>query len=306
MRSNLNLKETENNSMDISKAKHCSINRAEDEKVCINSLLPFIFMHAACLGVFFVSWSYLALGICIALYVVRMFGITAGYHRYFAHRSFKTSRVFQFLLGVLGATAAQRGPLWWAAHHRHHHRHSDEPEDIHSPRQKGFWWAHMGWILCPKYDDFNPAAIRDMSKYREIRLLDKFHFIAPITLAFVLFCAGELLLVHAPKLNASGPQFLFWGFFLSTTLLYHGTFFINSLAHVIGKKRYNTKDDSKNSLFLALVTLGEGWHNNHHFYPGSERQGFYWWEIDISHYTLKFLSKLGLVWELRSPPKEIL
>ena len=218
----------------------------------------------------------------------------------------KTSRVFQFLLALLGASTGQKGPLWWAAHHRHHHKHSDTIEDIHSPALRGIWWAHVGWVLCDKYLTYDKNAVKDFARFWELRVLDKFHWIAPAALAVIAYFSGHLLDVHAPQVNITGLQMLCVGFCLSTVLVYHATFSINSLAHLIGRRRFQTTDDSKNSLALALVTLGEGWHNNHHRYPGSERQGFYWWEVDVTHYTLKVLSWFRVVWDLRKPPRKIL
>lgn len=234
-----------------------------------------------------------------------MFAVTAFYHRYFAHRSYKTSRPFQFIMAVAGATCFQNGPLWWAAHHRHHHRHSDTEEDVHSPIAKSLWWAHSGWILSKEYSDYNEENVRDLAKYPELRWIQKYNLIPGVLLGLSMFGLGELLAWKAPELGTNGWQLLTWGFFISTTILYHAVFTINSLAHRIGRRRFETDDESRNSLILALITFGEGWHNNHHRYHASERQGFYWWEIDISHYGLVFLSWFRLVWDLKTPPKRI-
>ncbi len=241
----------------------------------------------------------------MALYIVRMFGITGVYHRYFSHRSYKTSRWFQFVLAVLGASSAQKGPIWWASHHRHHHQHSDTEEDIHPPRIYGLWWAHVGWVLSTQFVETRWELVKDLVRFPELRLLDKYHILAPFALALAVTGVGAGLEHYWPELGTSAGQLFVWGFCVSTTLLYHGTFCINSLAHMLGRPRFVTGDDSKNSFILAIITLGEGWHNNHHRYPGSERQGFYWWEIDIAHYTLKVLSWVGLVWDLREPPARI-
>jgi stearoyl-CoA desaturase (delta-9 desaturase) len=256
-------------------------------------VIPFIGVHAACLGVIWVGWSWTAVGVAGALYAVRMFAITGFYHRYFSHRTFKTSRFFQFAFAVLGASSAQRGPLWWAAHHRKHHRHSDTEHDVHSPRHHGFWWSHMGWITAPGNFPTDLAEVRDLAKYPELRFLDRFDILVPVLLATTLFLLG-------------GAQLLIWGFFISTVVLFHGTCFINSLAHQLGKQRYETGDDSGNSLLLALITFGEGWHNNHHKYPGSARQGFFWWEIDLTYYALWILARLRIISELRPVPKRLL
>lgn len=264
----------------------------------------FILIHLGCILAFWTGVSPIALYMCAFFYVLRMFAITAGYHRYFSHRSYTTSRAFQFVLALLGSAAAQKGPLWWAASHRHHHKHSDTEHDLHSPGLQGLWWAHAGWVLSDKADDADLNLVKDLTKFPELVLLEKFHYVPPLTLLGGSYILG-VLLSHFPSLHTSGLQMMVWAALISTVLLYHGTFMINSLAHMIGTVRFKTHDDSKNSLLLALITLGEGWHNNHHRYPGSERQGFYWWEIDITHYILTGLSKIGLVWDLRTPPQKI-
>ena len=272
------------------------------QKVDWLRVLPFLFMHIMCLGVIWVGWSPFAVLTALVLYVFRMLAITGFYHRYFSHKSFKTSRVTQFLFALLGASAAQRGPLWWASHHRHHHIHSDKDTDTHSPGQHGFLWSHMGWFMSA--DNFPPRLQRvpELVKFKELVWLDRFDSLVPVAMAISLYVLGELLAAYAPQLNTGGPQLLIWGFFISTVLLYHATYTVNSLAHQIGKRRYNTRDDSRNSLLIALITCGEGWHNNHHHYPGSARQGFYWWEIDMTYYFLKMLAMMGIIWDLREIP----
>ncbi len=257
------------------------------------AMIPFWGVQALAVGGIITSgWSWTGLGLALALYTVRMFGLTAGYHRYFSHRSYKTSRGFQFALALLGSTATQKGVLWWAAHHRAHHKYSDTPRDIHSVRQHGFWWAHVKWILVKRYVETDWARIKDFSRYRELRWLNTYHLVPPVALATVLFLIG-------------GWWALLWGFFVSNTLLWHGTFCVNSLTHVFGRRRYPSDDDSRNSFLVAIFTLGEGWHNNHHYYQRSERQGFYWWELDLTHYGLSVLAWLGLVSELHAPPRHI-
>jgi stearoyl-CoA desaturase (Delta-9 desaturase) len=279
---------------------------AEAEAIDWLRVLPFIGLHLACLGVIWVGFSWFALLVAILLYVVRMFAITGFYHRYFSHKAFKTSRVVQFLFGVVGAASVQRGPLWWAAHHRHHHRHSDQPEDKHSPLQHGFWWAHMGWFLTKSGFRTDWAAIKDLVKFPELKFLDRFDIFVPVALAVALFGLGSALEHWAPALQTSGPQLLIWGFFVSTVVLFHATVTINSLSHVFGKRRFETRDTSRNNWLLALLTFGEGWHNNHHHYPGSARQGFRWWEVDFTYYTLKVMSWFGLVWDLKPVPSQML
>ena len=276
----------------------------KDEKINVADSTGFILVHIACILVIWAGISWAAVIALILTYGVRMFAITAGYHRYFSHRTYKTSRFFQFVMAFLGTSAAQKGPLWWAAHHRHHHRHSDTEEDIHSPR-KGFWWSHVGWIMCDKYKCAHMKLVQDLQKYPELNFLDKYHIIAPVTLAVIMTGLGMTLNAYFPELNTSGFQMLVWGFFISTTILYHGTFTVNSLTHVFGRRRFETTDDSRNSFLISIFTLGEGWHNNHHRFPSSERQGFYWWEIDLSHYILRILSWFRVVWDIRKPPERV-
>lgn len=268
--------------------------------------IPFFLLHVACLAVFLVGFSWLALGVAIAMYVVHMFAITGFYHRYFSHRAFKTSRWFQFVMAFIGATSVQRGPLWWAAHHRHHHNHSDDEADTHSPRQRGFWMSHCGWFLTKGAYSTPLRYVRDWMQYPELRWLNRFDFIAPVALAGALFGLGEILSRTAPGLGTDGWQLLVWGFVFSTVVTYHATYTINSLAHRVGRQRYDTGDDSRNNFLLALLTLGEGWHNNHHHYPASARQGFFWWEIDLTYYGLWALSKTGLIWSLRPVSARVL
>lgn len=255
---------------------------------------PFWIVHAvAIVGVATTGWSWTGLALAVGLYYLRMFFITAGNHRYFAHRSYKTSRFFQFILAIGGSITLQKGVLWWAANHRHHHRHSDQEEDTHSPKIGGFFWSHMGWFLSDDWQSTRWHDIQDMSKYPELRWLNRYWIVPTIAMASLLVAVG-------------GWHAILWGFFVSTTLLWHGTFTINSFSHIFGKQRYTTTDDSRNNWFLAMLTMGEGWHNNHHYYMNSTNQGFFWWEVDMSYLILKALSTVGIVWDLRKPPKHIL
>ena len=269
------------------------INPRSENRVELIKSIPFFAVHLACLGAFWTGVSWKVLALCIALFYIRMFGITAGYHRYFSHRSYRTGRFFQFVLAWIGCSAVQKGPLWWAAYHRHHHQHSDQENDVHSPERKGFWWSHVGWILCRRYESTDYDAIKDFSKYPELRFLNDYHVLPGVILAVACYLW-------------MGWQGLVWGFFVSTVLLYHATFMINSLCHMFGRIRYKITDTSRNSLILALVTMGEGWHNNHHYYATSANMGFFWWEIDLSYYVLRFFSLLGMVWDLKKPPERVL
>jgi stearoyl-CoA desaturase (delta-9 desaturase) len=253
-----------------------------------DALVAFVPLHAACLLLLStpVKWSYLTW--LVVTYGIRMFAITAGYHRYFSHRSFKLNRVSQFVLAFLAQTSAQMGVFWWAAHHRVHHRYSDTGEDTHSPAIRSFWWAHIGWIVAGSASEYDRRLIQDFEKFPELRLLNKYHRVPAILFGAAVFAVGGY------------PAFL-WGFVLSTVLLWHCTFSINSLAHLWGSRPFETGDQSRNNFFLALITLGEGWHNNHHQFMYSARQGWRWWEIDMTYYVLWILSLLGIVRELRAP-----
>lgn len=276
--------------------------RALDYSVCTQ----FFLMHAACLLVIWTGVSAVAVFICLTLYVVRMFAITAGFHRLFSHRTYETGRVFQFILAFIGTAAYQKGPLWWSSHHRRHHLYADTEQDLHSPQAHTLWRSHVGWFLLRDSQATDRKLIPNLIKYGDLRFLDKYYSIPPALLAISTFLLGSILERYAPGLGTSGWQMLVWGFFISTVLLYHGTFTVNSLAHVFGSRRFATKDNSRNNFFVALLTLGEGWHNNHHYYPSSERQGFYWWEIDISHYSLRALSWLGVVRNIRTVPASVI
>ena len=264
--------------------------------------LPFIALHAAAAGVIWVGVSPMAVTVAIVLYLVRMFAITGFYHRYFSHKSFRTSRLVQFLFATIAASSVQRGPLWWASQHRHHHAHADEPEDVHSPLRHGFLWSHMGWFLCRRNFRTRLEMVKEWAQFPELRFLDRWDALVPTVLAVSLFAIGELLEGFHPQFHTNGPQLLVWGFVISTLALYHVTFCVNSLAHVWGSRRYPTRDGSRNNALLALLTLGEGWHNNHHHYPVAARQGFYWWEFDPTYYALQVMAWLGIVWDLHPVP----
>ncbi|MEI6491072.1 MAG: acyl-CoA desaturase [Verrucomicrobiota bacterium] len=279
--------------------------RNKPEKFEFSRSIPFLILHLGCLGVIWTGWSWPAVATAVVLYFLRMFAITGIYHRYFCHRAYKTSRPVQFLFALFGLTAVQRGPLWWAAVHRHHHAHSDEDVDAHSPVSKGFVWSHIGWLTSSRNFPTDYSMVRDLQKFPELVFLNRFDLIGPLLLLLLLAGFGALLGTLAPELGTGPWQMIVWGFFISTTALFHGTCAINSFAHVIGKKRFATGDESRNSLLLAFVTLGEGWHNNHHRYQSSARQGFYWWEIDISYYIIRLMGATGLVWDIRSVPAKV-
>jgi stearoyl-CoA desaturase (delta-9 desaturase) len=201
--------------------------------------------------------------------------------------------VFQFILACLAQSTAQKSVLWWAAKHRHHHLHSDTEHDVHSPRQRGFLYSHVGWIFYREHDETDLVKVGDLTVYPELMWLHRLELLPAVVLAVLCFLVA-------------GWSGLVVGFLWSTVLVYHATFCINSLAHVHGRKRYVTGDDSRNNWLLALFTLGEGWHNNHHAYQSSVRQGFRWWEIDVTFYILTILSWFGIVWNMKAPPEQVL
>ncbi len=262
--------------------------------VYFNALtLPFWGVHVlAIVGVVLTGFSWLGLALTAALYWPRMFFVTGAYHRYFSHRSYKTSRWFQFVLALGAASTGQKGALWWAAHHRVHHKLSDMPGDLHSVKQSGFWWSHMGWILARDLEGTDLSRIKDFSKYPELRWLDRYWMLPPVAMGVIAYAIG-------------GFFGLVWAFAIPQVLCWHGTFTINSLSHLWGGRRYATEDDSRNNFVLALITMGEGWHNNHHHYQVSARQGFYWWEIDCTYYVLRALAAVGLIWDLHGVPEHI-
>jgi stearoyl-CoA desaturase (delta-9 desaturase) len=254
---------------------------------------PFVLLHLGCLGVLWTGVSATALAVAGGSYAVRMFALTAFYHRGFSHRTFRAPRAVQLIFAVIGATCVQRGPLWWAAHHRTHHRAADTPGDPHSPRIHGWLWSHMCWFLTPRAFRTDLRRVPDLARYPELRWLDRFDVAAPLLLAASMYWLG-------------GAQMLVWGFFISTVVLFHATVTINSLAHRYGSRRFATPDDSRNNLWLAIITFGEGWHNNHHEFPGCARQGFLWWEIDVTWYGLRLMAALGLIHGLKPLPARVL
>jgi stearoyl-CoA desaturase (Delta-9 desaturase) len=273
-------------------SQNIACDHAHDD-VVYPSAIPFIVVHVACLAAFWSGVTWQALGLCLALYWLRIFAIGAGYHRYFSHRAYATSRVFQFCLAFLSQSTAQKSVLWWAAKHRHHHLHSDTDEDVHSPRRHGFFYSHVGWVFARRHDTTDMVKVADLARYPELMWLHRWELAPAVALAGLCFLVN------------GWPGFVV-GYLWSTVLVYHATFCINSLAHVRGQQRYVTGDDSRNNWLLAIITMGEGWHNNHHSFQSSARQGFRWWEWDPTYYILHGLSWLGIVWDLKSPPERVL
>jgi stearoyl-CoA desaturase (Delta-9 desaturase) len=276
-------------------------------KPIVKQEIAFLIVHLLPLLAIWTGATLFDWMLCIFLYFSRMFWVTGGYHRYFAHKSYRTSRWFQFVIAFCSMSSAQKGVLWWAAHHRHHHRHSDTPKDPHSMLIYGFWYSHVGWIVGPDFKETDYKTIGDYAKYPELVWLNKHYLVPPVTLALLVTAVGAWVNGGSPLLMFThhGLSTLFIGFFLSTVILYHGTFSINSVMHYFGRQRYESNDESRNSLWLALLTMGEGWHNNHHYYEVASRQGFFWWEIDITYYILRGMAAVGLIWDLKEVPKHI-
>jgi stearoyl-CoA desaturase (delta-9 desaturase) len=267
--------------------------------------LPFLLFHVAPIAVFWVGWSAFAVAFAALYYLVRMFAITAFYHRYFSHHAFVTNRFFQFLFAFLGCSSMQNGPLWWAAIHRHHHIHADTDEDLHSPKIQGFVWSHIGWILAAENKRIRVEYVKDWLRYPELIFLENISYAIPIVEAGIILALGHILSLYWPGLHTNGPQLLVWGFFISTLLCSHATFSINSVDHMYGSRRYDMPNTSRNNFWTAVLTLGEGWHNNHHHYPITAKAGFYWWELDITYYLLMLLSLFGIVRNLNPLPDNI-
>jgi len=267
--------------------------------------LPFVLVHIAVLGVFIVGWSPAAIIVAVLSYTTRAFGITAFYHRCFAHRSYRVPRAVGFGGAVLGAAAAQQGPLWWVAHHRAHHRYTDRPGDPHSPVVDGFWRSHLLWIFDPANASPDMERVKDLARFRELRILDRFDHLVPVSLALATTALGVVLALVTPGLHTSGPQMFVWGFAVPTVLLYHSTFAVNSVAHRFGRRRFDTPDASRNQWVVACLTLGEGWHNNHHRFPTSARMGIGWLELDPTWWGIMALSGLGLASGVRRMPARV-
>jgi len=256
--------------------------------------IPFALVHLAPLALLWTGWSWTGLAVAIGSYYIRMFGVTAGYHRYFSHRAFQTGRVMQFLLAFLAETSLQKGVIWWASNHRHHHWHSDRETDVHSPVRHGFWWAHVGWIVSEDWDGTDEKRMRDLTRFPEIVWLDRHNILPGVVWAILMTAIFGWV------------DGLLWGFFISTILLWHGTFTINSLCHVFGRRIYATSDTSRNSALLAAITLGEGWHNNHHYYQRCAAQGWRWYEIDATYIVLRIMQAMRLVNGVGKPPQHVI
>jgi len=264
-------------------------------KVNVSRIILF---HLSALLVFYVGFSWTALAVFLVSLILRTFGVAAGYHRYFSHRSFKTTRFFQFCLAFLGASSGQKGPLSWVTSHRIHHRTSDTMEDPHSPH-RGFFYGYIGWLLQEGALPTDLALTSDFAKYPELRWINKYHNVGP--LAVILLCGflGAYLNKNFPNLHTGAFQLIIWGFNLSTLASLHGTMLVNTLCHLEPDLQTSTQDHSRNLAWLLPLTFGENWHHNHHRHPKSANCGLQKGQIDFIYWGICFLEKLGLVSEVR-------
>ena len=257
------------------------------------SLLPLILVHLSLIGLFYVPFTWTGLILFFVMTRITGLGVTVGFHRYFSHHAFKTSRWFQFVLGVFGCTALQKGPLWWVAHHREHHRHSDTVNDVHSPVVDGFWYGHVGWLFARDLMHPSHECMKDLTKFPELLWLDRLWMVPGILAAAACYAID-------------GGSGLLWGFSLSTVAIFQFTFAVNSVGHRWGPQRFNTGEGSRNNWFLGYVAMGDGWHNNHHRSPTSARHGLAWYELDIAYMMICNLKRVGLIWGVRQPPASVL
>lgn len=252
------------------------------------NIVYFSALHLLPLGALITGAGAAELVAAGALYWIRIWFVTAGYHCYFSHRAFETSRAFQLVLAIGAQASGQGSVLRWATAHRYHHANSDRASDLHSPHGRGLWHAHMGWLLRTRYLAPSTPRPGPLTRFPELRWLDRHPNVPPAALALL-------------ALLAFGLPGLFVVYGLGTVLVYHATFTVNSLAHRFGARPYETPDRSRNNWFVALIMLGGGWHNNHHRFPRSARQGLAWWELDVTYYVLLGLARLGIVRALREP-----
>lgn len=264
--------------------------------------MPFVLLHLSLLFGLCIPYTKAGLLLCLGSYCIRMFAIGGFYHRYFAHKTFKTSKTIEILFALIGTAAAQRGPIWWAAHHRGHHMFSDTPRDEHSPGQQGFMRSHILWFMSNKNFHTRYQFVKDLTKKKHLNYIDRFDGVIPLCYLGLLALFGYIC-QHATSIHLTPFSAMYWGFSVSTVLLLHATFSINSIGHIFGKRPYKTGDKSCNNWLLALLTLGEGWHNNHHYWPASARQGFHWRQIDVSYYGLLLMKALRLIKDVRNVPQ---
>jgi len=240
------------------------------------------FHLGAVAALFFFHWSALIVFATIWI-LAQNVGIAMGYHRLLTHRGYATPKWLEYCIAICGALALQGGPIYWVAVHRMHHKYTDKPGDPHSPRD-GKWWSHMGWIMNATLRDETEALKQyapDLSRQPFYRWLNRLHWVPLTVVGLSLFAFG-------------GWSWLLWGAFLPVTIGLHVTWMVNSVTHLWGRRRFSTSDDSRNNLWVALLTGGEGWHNNHHANPVSARHGLAWYEVDFNYFAIRLLKILGL------------
>ncbi len=253
-------------------------------------LIGMIVIHAGALLAFW-TFNWKAFWLFVALQVVTSLGITLCYHRLLTHRSFQVPKWLEYVLTVCGLLALQGGPLKWVSTHRVHHAFSDRPNDPHSPN-KGFWWAHMLWLFA--WDDLTDVPekylkfVTDLNRDPVHRFLERTNALWSFALGGILFAWG-------------GLPFLAWGFFARLVCVYHGTWLVNSASHLWGYQSYDTNEGSRNNWWVALISYGEGWHNNHHAYPHSAAHGLRWWEVDPTYFLIRLFGFFGLATNIRMP-----
>lgn len=271
--------------------------QTESGVVWTTAVFMGIFHLGAFAALFFFSWTNLIIAAVLYLLAVDC-GIGMGYHRLLVHRGYQVPKAVEYFLTVCGTLALEGGPIAWVATHRIHHRHSDQPGDPHTPRE-GTWWAHMGWIITGRALNTQTEALAhyapDLARDRVQVWLSKYHWVPLLILGIGLFAAGTL----AGGLRGGIGLFL-WAIFLRVTIGLHATWLVNSATHLHGARRFRTQDDSRNNWWVALLTGGEGWHNNHHANPVSARHGLAWYEFDPNYYGILLLKKLGLAKHVRT------
>ena len=261
------------------------------------SLITTFFMAAFHVGAiaafFFFSWKALALAV-VLWWISGSWGIGMGYHRLLTHRGYKTYKPIEYFLTFCGTLALEGGPMFWVATHRVHHQNTDVDGDPHSPRDGGFW-SHMGWIITGRVLHNHSSALNpyvpDLRKDKFHVFISRWHWLPITILGIVILAFG-------------GVQYLLWGIFLRTVIGLHATWLVNSATHMWGKQRFLTGDTSKNSFWVAMLTFGEGWHNNHHAQPQSAKHGFAWYEVDMNWMGIAVLRTLGLAWDVKMPKLE--
>jgi stearoyl-CoA desaturase (delta-9 desaturase) len=259
------------------------------------AIAVFWTVQASALLAFFVPFSASMAALWAVSHFLRAIGLTLAFHRYFAHRAFQMNRAARFVWTFIGTAAMQKGPLWWAGHHVNHHRFADRDGDPHSPAISGFYYAHIGWFLNDvRYDrvETGNAVVRDFGGAPEIVWLDRYYVVPPVILAAAMYLIG-------------GFPWLVWGFCVPTVTLAHATFAINTINHLMGSRRFDTRDDSRNNVMTAIFAAGEGWHNNHHRFQRAARNGFFWWEFDPTWYVIRAMAAIGIAWDIQAVPERV-